>query len=66
MPKLKTSKSAAKRFSFTGSGKIKHKNAFARHKLEAKNIARRRRLRKLGFVHETNARAIARLLPYKN
>ena len=31
MPKIKTNRSAAKRFSFTKSGKVKHKKAFLRH-----------------------------------
>ncbi len=45
MKKLKTSKSAAKRFKVTGTGKILRRHSHARHILTKKS---RKRLRKLG------------------
>ena len=45
MKKLKTSKSAAKRFKVTGTGKILRRHSHARHILTKKS---RKRVRKLG------------------
>ena len=44
MPKMKTISSAKKRFSFTGSGKIKRKHAYKRHILTKKSTKRKRNL----------------------
>ena len=44
VPKLKTHRGAAKRFSFTGSGKIKRRKAFKNHILTKKNAKRKRGL----------------------
>ena len=38
MPKMKTRKSAAKRYSFTGTGKIKYKKMGLRHILTNANL----------------------------
>ena len=46
MPKMKTKKSAAKRFKKTGSGKIKHNKCGNRHLSSKKSPNRKRRLRK--------------------
>ncbi len=46
MPKMRTRKSAAKRFKKTGSGKIKHFHSGASHLLTRKSKKRKRRLRK--------------------
>jgi large subunit ribosomal protein L35 len=64
MPKMKSSRGAAKRFRFSATGKVKHKKANARHKFTHKNAARRRRLRAPGVLNLTDAKAIHRLLPY--
>ena len=45
MKKLKTSRSAAKRFKVTGTGKILRRHSHARHILTKKS---RKRVRKLG------------------
>ena len=45
MGKLKTNRSAAKRFSVTKTGKVKHKKAYLRHLLSSKSRARKRHLR---------------------
>ena len=44
MPKIKTSRSAAKRFKFTKTGKVKHKRANLRHLLTSKSSGRKRRV----------------------
>tara|TARA_B100001750_G_C15470104_1_gene579317 strand:+ start:1290 stop:1484 length:195 start_codon:yes stop_codon:yes gene_type:complete len=46
MPKMKTKKSAAKRFKVTGSGKIAHHQGGHRHLATRKSPKRKRRLRK--------------------
>lgn len=50
MPKMKTKKAAAKRFSLTASGKVKYKKMNLRHILTKKTTKRKRNLRKTGFV----------------
>ena len=42
MPKMKTNSSAKKRFTITGSGKIKRKHAFKNHILTKKEKKRKR------------------------
>ena len=64
MPKLKTHRGAAKRFSLTGSGKVKRSKAFANHILTAKSMKRKRNLRKAAILDKTNERAIKKLIPY--
>jgi large subunit ribosomal protein L35 len=64
MPKIKTSRGAAKRFKVTAKGKVRRRHAFTRHILNHKTRARKRRLRKPALVDKANERAIKRLLPY--
>ena len=64
MPKMKTHRGAAKRFSVTASGKVKRSKAFASHILTKKTTKRKRTLRKSTIVHSTNESAIKRLIPY--
>ena len=52
MPKMKTRSSAKKRFTVTGSGKIKRKHAFKSHILTKKSTKRKNRLTKAGLVHQ--------------
>ena len=54
MPKMKTKSSAKKRFSITGSGKIKRKHAFKSHILTKKGTKQKRNLTKTGLVHEVD------------
>jgi large subunit ribosomal protein L35 len=63
MPKVKTNRGAAKRFSFTARGKIKRKKAYLRHILTHKTATQKRNLRKPGLVAPTDVKAIRRLLP---
>lgn len=58
MPKLKTKSSAKKRFSVTGSGKIKRKHAFKRHILTKKSTKRKGRLTKDGLVHKSDMASV--------
>jgi large subunit ribosomal protein L35 len=64
MPKLKTHRGAAKRFSITATGKVKRSKAFASHILTKKTTKRKRGLRKSAIVDSTNQREIKRLIPY--
>ncbi len=65
MPKQKTHRSSAKRFSFTKSGKIKRAKAFKQHILTKKSSKRKRRLRKGTYVSPAEAKNIKKLIPYK-
>jgi len=64
MPKLKTRKGVAKRFKFTGSGKIKRNKAGKRHILTKKTGKRKRTLRNSGLVDKADMGAIKKSLPY--
>ena len=64
MPKLKTHRGAAKRFSLTSKGKIKRSKAFASHILTKKTTKRKRGLRKTALVDSANYKGIKRLIPY--
>ena len=65
MPKIKTNRGAAKRFSVTGSGKIKRNKAYKRHILSSKSKKRKRNLRKATLVAAVEAKNIRQLIPYK-
>lgn len=64
MPKLKTRRSAAKRFRATGSGKIVRRKAFKNHLLQHKGQDRKRRLSKMAEVHERDEENVRLMLPY--
>ncbi|MDR0998874.1 MAG: 50S ribosomal protein L35 [Treponema sp.] len=65
MPKMKTKKSAAKRYSFTGTGKVKYKKQNLRHILTKKSAKRKRNLRQGGILSGDNVSVIKKqLLPY--
>ncbi|HBG06037.1 MAG TPA: 50S ribosomal protein L35 [Geobacter sp.] len=65
MPKMKTHRGAAKRFSKTGTGKIKMSHAFTSHILTSKTRKNKRNLRKGGIVAASDHKNIAALIPYK-
>ncbi len=50
MGKIKTHKASAKRFSLTGSGKVKMNHSHHRHKLGLKDQKRKRHLRSGAYV----------------
>jgi large subunit ribosomal protein L35 len=62
MPKMKTNSGAKKRFSFTGSGKIKRKHAFKSHILGKKSKKRKRNLGYFTTADKTNEKSIKLLL----
>ena len=62
MPKMKTKSGAKKRFTLTGTGKVKRKHAYKSHILTKKSKKRKRNLRHTGLVDKTQERTIKRLL----
>ena len=64
MPKMKTNKSAAKRFRRTGKGKFKCGRAGKGHILTKKSRKRKRKLKKTAIVYSAEANKLKRLLPY--
>ena len=64
MPKIKTNRGAAKRFSRTGSGKIKRRRAFHSHILTSKSQKRKRNLRSGTLVDRADEKNIRKLIPY--
>jgi large subunit ribosomal protein L35 len=66
MPKQKTHRGAAKRFSLTKTGKVKHKQMNANHQVHLKATKRTRHLRADGLIdNSAEARTIRKLIPYK-
>jgi large subunit ribosomal protein L35 len=64
MPKIKTSRGAAKRFKVTGTGKVKRRKANLRHILTNKTRKAKRHARHSAIVDPANAKAIKKLVPY--
>ncbi len=64
MPKMKTRKAAAKRYTVTGSGKIRYKKQGLRHILTKKSTKRKRKLRKAGILSPAETDRVKKLLPY--
>ena len=65
MPKLKTKRSAVKRFRMTGTGKIKAGKAFRRHNLSlGKNRKRKNRLGKALILNRQDEKHLKKALPY--
>ena len=64
MPKVKTSRAAAKRFKKTGTGELKRMKAYKSHILTKKSQKRKRNLRKATVVDSTNVKSMKKALPY--
>ena len=64
MPKIKSHRGAAKRFSLTKSGKIKRGKAYKSHILTKKSTKRLRGLRLTGYIAECEEKKIRKLIPY--
>lgn len=62
MPKMKSHRGAAKRFTVTKSGRIKFKHAFLRHNLSQKTKNVKRGLRQTGYVDSTDHERVVRML----
>ena len=65
MPKMKTNSGAKKRFSLTGSGKIKRKQAFKRHILTKKTTKQKRNLTHSALVAKADESNVKQLLCLK-
>ena len=62
MPKMKTKKSVAKRFSVTGTGKIKRARDGKNHILTKKTRKRKRNLKKAAIVSKSYERNIKAMM----
>jgi len=65
MPKMKTRKSAAKRYKVTGSGKIVRRHSGINHKLQKKGRNAVRALGNKVEVADSDLRKVTRQIPYK-
>ena len=63
MPKIKTNRSAAKRFRKTGSGKFVFSKSHHNHILTKKSTKRKRSLRQPQSIKTSDIREVRRLLP---
>jgi large subunit ribosomal protein L35 len=64
MPKMKTKKSASKRFVVRPGGTVKRGQAFKRHILTKKTTKNKRQLRGSVGVHETNMKSVRAMMPF--
>lgn len=62
MPKMKSKASAKKRFSFTGTGKLKRQHAYKNHILTKKTKKRKRNLTYSAIVDSANVKAVKDML----
>ena len=62
MPKVKTNSGAKKRFTLTGTGKIKRRHAYHSHILTKKTKKKKRNLDHVAIVDSTNKRQVRELL----
>ena len=62
MPKMKTHSGAKKRFTLTGTGKVKRKHAFKSHILTKKSTKAKRALTHAGLVDETDLPRVKAML----
>lgn len=63
MPKIKTKRAAAKRFTITASGKIKRNKANKQHILTKKTRSRKNKLKKRAYVTDQDRVLVLRCLP---
>jgi large subunit ribosomal protein L35 len=61
---MKTHRGAAKRFRFSGSGKVRFKRAYLRHCLEHKQKSTKKKLSKTGTLGPSDAKRVRQMLPY--
>jgi large subunit ribosomal protein L35 len=64
MPKIKTKRAAAKRFTFTGTGKVKARHSTQRHMLTSKPKAAKRQHRKATYLSPGDATLVRLMMPY--
>ncbi|MFA5676183.1 MAG: 50S ribosomal protein L35 [Christensenellales bacterium] len=65
MPKIKTHRGAAKRFSLTKSGRVKRAKAYKSHILTKKSAKRKRNLRQGTYITAQEEKNVKQLIPYK-
>jgi len=65
MPKMKTNSGAKKRFTLTGTGKIKRKHAFKSHILTKKTTKQKRNLTHITLVDKADVGNVKKLLAMK-
>ena len=66
MPKMKSNSGAKKRFSITGSGRVRRSQTMKRHLLTKRSRTRKRNLRGNVLVDKTQEHQIKAMLPYGN
>lgn len=64
MPKMKTKKSASKRFRVRPGGTVKRGQAFKRHILTKKTTKNKRHLRGIVTVNDTEIGHMKQMMPY--
>ena len=64
MPKMKTKKTAAKRFKISGSGRVRRPKGGGNHGMQEKSRKRLRRLRNNDMVDKSFQKRIKLMLPY--
>lgn len=64
MPKLKTKSGAKKRFSLTGSGKVRRNRSRHRHNLTKQLKKNKREQRRIAILAPGDAAIIKRFMPY--
>lgn len=64
MPKMKSKRSAAKRFSFTGTGKVKRRAAYHRHMMTGKPTQAKVGQRRARYLEPGDAALVKLMLPY--
>ncbi len=65
MPKIRTNRSAHKRFRVTGTGKIRRNKAYKSHILTKKSRKRKRNLRQSTILDASNEGQVRRMIPYQ-
>lgn len=64
MPKMKTSKAAAKRFRVSASGRVKRGRSGTSHNTGKRSAAWKRKMRAMQLIPETGKSMIQRMLPH--
>jgi len=65
MPKIKTNRSAHKRFRVTGTGKVLRNKAYKSHILTKKTRKRKRNLRRSAILDMAEQGRVKKMIPYK-
>ncbi len=62
MPKIKSNSGAKKRFTLTGTGKVKRKHAFKSHILTKKTTKQKRNLTHVAMVHASDEKRVKAMI----